>query len=49
MPLKRDTLAAELRAAGHKAGSERVGALLARLKTEPAPPAAVAALAEGDL
>ena len=39
-PLTRDTLAAALRAAGHAAGNERVGALLARLKTEaPADPA----------
>jgi hypothetical protein len=34
LPLKRDTLAAELRNAGQPVGSERVGALLARLKTE---------------
>jgi Protein of unknown function (DUF2637) len=35
-PLTRDTLAAALRDAGRPAGNERVGALLARLKTEPA-------------
>ena len=51
--LTRDTLAAGLRAAGHTAGNARVGALLARLKTEapadPAVPAAdhVPALADG--
>jgi hypothetical protein len=33
--LKRDTLAARLRGAGQPVGSERVGALLARLKTDP--------------
>jgi hypothetical protein len=47
-PLTRDTLAAALRAAGHAAGNERVGALLARLKTEaPADPAETPALPEG--
>jgi len=47
-PLTRDTLAAALRAAGHPAGNERVGALLARLKTEaPADPAETPALTEG--
>lgn len=35
VPLTRDTLAAELREAGATAGNDRVGALLARLKTEP--------------
>jgi hypothetical protein len=40
MPLTRDTLAAGLRSAGQTAGNARVGALLARLKTEaPADPA----------
>ncbi|HEU5026208.1 MAG TPA: DUF2637 domain-containing protein [Spirillospora sp.] len=39
-PLTRNTLAARLRAAGQSAGNARVGALLARLKTEaPADPA----------
>ncbi|QKW35006.1 DUF2637 domain-containing protein [Actinomadura sp. NAK00032] len=37
-PLTRNTLAARLREAGHTAGNARVGALLARLKTEPANP-----------
>jgi len=47
-PLTRDTLAAALRAAGHGAGNERVGALLARLKTEaPADLAEIPALTEG--
>jgi hypothetical protein len=53
-PLTRDTLAAGLRAAGRPAGNARVGALLARLKTEaPADPAdtpapdPVPALADG--
>jgi Protein of unknown function (DUF2637) len=53
-PLTRDTLAAGLRAAGHPAGNARVGALLARLKTEaPADPAdtpdLVPALAQGGI
>ncbi|MFF4240453.1 DUF2637 domain-containing protein [Actinomadura geliboluensis] len=40
-PLTRNTLAARLREAGHTAGNARVGALLARLKTEPTyPPSA---------
>ncbi len=54
LPLTRDTLAAALRDAGRPAGNARVGALLARLKTEaPADPAAtpapdpVPALADG--
>jgi hypothetical protein len=34
VPLKRDTLAAEIRNAGQTASSERVGALLDRLKSE---------------
>ncbi|GAA0236277.1 hypothetical protein GCM10009527_035970 [Actinomadura nitritigenes] len=43
-PLTRNTLAARLRAAGQTAGNARVGALLARLKTEaPADPADLAA------
>jgi hypothetical protein len=48
--LTRDSLAAGLRAAGHPAGNARVGALLARLKTEaPADPTPdrVPALADG--
>lgn len=55
-PLTRNTLAARLRAAGQTAGNARVGALLARLKTEaPADPTTptdsptdVAPSAEGD-
>ncbi|MGI5419232.1 DUF2637 domain-containing protein [Actinomadura luteofluorescens] len=54
--LTRNALAVRLREAGHSAGNARVGALLARLKTEPADPsdtedtaAPVAALStEGD-
>lgn len=37
VPLTRDSLAAALREAGRQAGNARVGALLARLKTEPTP------------
>ncbi|MEU9872216.1 DUF2637 domain-containing protein [Actinomadura sp. NPDC048021] len=49
-PLTRNTLAARLRAAGQTAGNARVGALLARLKTEAptdSPPAATPS-AEGE-
>jgi hypothetical protein len=52
LPLTRDSLAVALREAGRPAGNARVGALLARLKTEaPADPAdtpdPVLALADG--
>ena len=47
VPLTRDTLAAGLRAAGHPAGNARVGALLARLRTEP--PAGLPADTTSDL
>ncbi|MFC4906609.1 hypothetical protein [Actinomadura gamaensis] len=36
-PLTRDSLAAQLRQAGHTAGNARVGALLTHLKSNPAP------------
>jgi hypothetical protein len=56
LPLTRDTLAAGLRAAGHPAGNARVGALLARLRTEPptglptaTTPDLVPALADGGI
>jgi hypothetical protein len=52
LPLTRDTLAAALREAGRPAGNARIGALLARLKTEPPAnpahtPDPVLALADG--
>ncbi|TDC76439.1 DUF2637 domain-containing protein, partial [Actinomadura sp. 7K507] len=48
-PLTRNTLAARLRTAGQTAGNARVGALLARLKTEaPTDPTAAAPSAKGD-
>ncbi|WP_026415427.1 hypothetical protein [Actinomadura oligospora] len=41
-PLTRDSLAAQLRQAGHTAGNARVGALLTHLKTEPTEPTTAA-------